>query len=218
MPFFPAGWPLGLAALAAGVTLARERAGLALALAVPVLPLGNSSAGLAWAYAAVALGWLALSWRDARNGLLFLCGPLLAPLSLLGLLPLAVQRVPSAARRAAQTFVAVLASAAAAGLAGLRLPFTTAAAPPLHLNRTSSPFVAASHVWHALATHPALLFEAVVLAVAGVVLPRLGQRRIGAFSLALLLGIVAPDPALPDAAIVATILVTCLGLALRSER
>jgi hypothetical protein len=73
-------------------------------------------------------------------------------------------------------------------------------------------------VWHALATHPALLFEAVVLAVAGVVLPRLGRRRIGAFSLALLLGIVAPDPALPDAAIVATILVTCLGLALRSER
>src|SRR5438876_332427 len=39
LPFFPAGWWLGLAALAAASTYARERIGLAVALAVPVLPL-----------------------------------------------------------------------------------------------------------------------------------------------------------------------------------
>jgi hypothetical protein len=33
----------------------------------------------------------------------------------------------------------------------------------------------------------------------------------------LLAGLVAPDPALPDAAIVATILATCLGMAVKRE-
>ncbi|MER3409824.1 MAG: hypothetical protein C4306_06940, partial [Thermoleophilia bacterium] len=46
-PFFPAGWPGALAATAAVLALLNERAGLALALAVPVLPLGNYSLGLA---------------------------------------------------------------------------------------------------------------------------------------------------------------------------
>src|SRR5262249_644168 len=82
----PAARPPGLGALAAAVTPLRERLGLVVALAVPVLPLGNLSAGLAWAYAAVALGWIALTWKDARTGLFFIVGPLLAPLSLLGLL------------------------------------------------------------------------------------------------------------------------------------
>src|SRR5207302_6330223 len=75
LPFYPSGWPLGLAALAAGSTLFRERAGLALALAVPILPLGNLSAGPAWAYAAVAPGWLALSWKDSRTVLILLPRP-----------------------------------------------------------------------------------------------------------------------------------------------
>ena len=67
LPFYPSGWPLGLAAIAATLTLFRDRAGLTFALAVPVLPLGNSSAGLAWAYAALALAWLAWSWKRART-------------------------------------------------------------------------------------------------------------------------------------------------------
>src|SRR2546430_14297119 len=69
---------------------------------------GNLSAGLAWAYAALALGWLVLSWKDSRTGLFFLCGPLLAPLSLLGLLPLAAQRLRGGTARAGPRFAAVL--------------------------------------------------------------------------------------------------------------
>src|SRR5581483_5810211 len=99
LPFYPAGWPLGLAAIAAAATLWRERVGLAIALAVPILPLGNVSSGLAWAYAAGALAWLALSWRDPRSGLFFVAGALLAPLSLLGLVPFATQAVRGRARR-----------------------------------------------------------------------------------------------------------------------
>jgi hypothetical protein len=217
LPFYPSGWPLGLAAVAATVTLARERAGLALALAVPILPLGNSSAGLAWAYAALALVWLAFSWRDPRSGLFFVAGPLLAPFSLLGVLPLAAHPIRSGARRAVQVAAAVFVAAAAAGLRGVALPFTHGGAKPLGLEGTTDPFAAAAAVWRVLAGEPTLLWEACVLACAAVVLPRLGRRRIAAFALVLLAGILAPDPALPDVAIVLTIVATCLGLALKSE-
>ena len=44
----------------------------------PLLPLGDVSLGLAAVYAVAALGWLALFWNDARRGLLFVAGPLLA--------------------------------------------------------------------------------------------------------------------------------------------
>lgn len=217
LPFYPAGWPLGLAALAAGSTLFRERVGLALALAVPVLPLGNLSAGLAWAYAALALGWLALSWKNARTGLFFLCGPILAPLSLLGLLPLAAQRLRSGLARAVHVFAAVLMAALVAGLRGGKLPFTGSFAPALDLNSTRSPFTAANTIWDALSARPTLLFEAIVLAAAAAALPHVRRSRIAPFGIALLAGILAPGPALPDAAIVITVLVTCLGLAFKTE-
>ena len=58
------------------------RAGMAFALATAVLPFGNVSLGLALLFAAVACGWVALIWRDPRNGLLFAAGPLLVPLGL----------------------------------------------------------------------------------------------------------------------------------------
>lgn len=217
MPFYPSGWPLGLAALAVALTLVRERAGLVLALAVPVLPLGNLSAGLAWAYAAVAFAWLAFSWKDAHTGLFFVAGPLLAPLSLLGLLPLAAQRIRGGPRRALQVFAAVLVSAVFAGLHGGKVPFMDRQAPALDLHSTRDPGVAAGAVWHSLSSHPMLLLEALVLAAAAVALPRVKPRRIWLFGLLFLGGLVAPDPALPDAAIVATILATCMGLAVRDE-
>ena len=88
LPFYPAFWPGLLAVLAGALTLVRPRLGLALALAVPVFPLGNISFGLAVLYAAVAAGWFAVSWGDARWGLLFCSGMLLGPLGLLGLAPL----------------------------------------------------------------------------------------------------------------------------------
>jgi hypothetical protein len=57
-----------------------------------VFPLGNVAQAAAVVYGVLALGWLAVTWRDPRAGLLFWARPLLAPLGLLALLPLAVQR------------------------------------------------------------------------------------------------------------------------------
>jgi len=51
----------------------------------------QTAAAAAVVYGALALGWLALSWRDPRAGLAFSAGPLLAPFGGLALLPLAVQ-------------------------------------------------------------------------------------------------------------------------------
>ena len=55
LAFFPSGWPLGIAAAVALLSTLRPWAGAALALAVPVLPLGNLAAGAAVAYGAAAL-------------------------------------------------------------------------------------------------------------------------------------------------------------------
>ncbi|HEY2072292.1 MAG TPA: serine/threonine-protein kinase, partial [Gaiellaceae bacterium] len=101
LPFYPHGWPIGLALIAAALTAFRPLPGLAFALAVPVLPLGNVSLGLAIVYGVFALAWLVLSWREPRGGLLFALGPLLAPLSALALVPLAAATLRAALRRAA---------------------------------------------------------------------------------------------------------------------
>src|SRR5207248_8039410 len=68
LPFYPSGWPFGLAALAALAGAFAPRAALAFALAVPVFPLGNLSLGLATVYGLAAAAWLVLGWRDARTG------------------------------------------------------------------------------------------------------------------------------------------------------
>ena len=80
LPFYPAGWPLGLAVAAGALGAAAPRLGMAFALSTAFLPLANISLGLALLFAALACGWLALMWRDARAGLLFVVGPLLVPL------------------------------------------------------------------------------------------------------------------------------------------
>src|SRR5207253_11095209 len=94
LPFFPAGFPAGLALLAALLAFWRGRAGLAFALAVPILPLGNVSLGLALLYSGLAAGWLALFWRDARSGLAPVFGPLLGVPGRPGPLPPAGAPVP----------------------------------------------------------------------------------------------------------------------------
>jgi len=76
---------------------------------------------------------------------------------------------------------------------------------------------AAGQVWHALWAQPILVFEAFVLAVAAAVLPKLTRRQIAPFGVALLLAMLLPDPAVPDTAIVVTVLATCLGLAVKAE-
>src|SRR5207244_3137710 len=67
LPFFPGWWWVALALAAAATTAWRERIGLAVALAVPVLPLGNVSLGLALLYPARAP--LGLGIANARGPL-----------------------------------------------------------------------------------------------------------------------------------------------------
>ena len=78
LPFWP---PELVVALALGTAIAcwfDPRLGMAAALATPVFPLGNVSASAATLYGVFAVGWVVLNWRDARHGLLFVSGPLLA--------------------------------------------------------------------------------------------------------------------------------------------
>ena len=129
LPFFPTGWPFLLGALAAVVALLSPAAGLAVALAVPVLPLGNVSLGLAVAYVPLALLWLLLFARDARSGLLFLAGPLLAPIHALPLVPVFALHARGLVRQIALVVAAVVTAVAAIVVAGLRVPLTGEPAP-----------------------------------------------------------------------------------------
>ena len=80
---------------------------------MPILPLGNLSLGARRPlYAAVALAWLFLFWRAPRVGLVFVAGPLLAPLAALGLVPLAAIVAGGPSRRAAAALGAVAAARA----------------------------------------------------------------------------------------------------------
>src|SRR6266540_3850040 len=172
IPFFPSGWPVGLALLAGAATLVRPRVGLAFALAVPVFPLGNLSLGAAILYGAAALAVLFTAWREPESGLLFALGPLLAPVAGLGLLPLAAFGIRSPARRAVQVGAAVLAAGIVAGIRGVPLPFD-GSAPPAELGLAASgdPLEVAAALWGALLSRPALAVETVVLATVAVLLP-----------------------------------------------
>jgi Protein kinase domain len=177
LPFYPAGWPLGLAIVAATLSFAAPRAGLALALASAILPLGNISSGLGIVYAALALGWLALSWNDARNGLLAAIGPLLAPFGGLGLVPLAAQVARGPVRRVAQAAAAVVLAAVVAGFRQTPLPFAGSAAPlGLGIDGSSRPGAVLTALWQALLDHPAVLGGALVLGCATAALPYLRHR------------------------------------------
>jgi hypothetical protein len=165
LPFFPAFWPGGLAAVAAGVTLASPRLGLAFALAVPILPLGNIALGLALLYLVAACGWLLLHWRTPRLALLFVAGPVLAPIGALGLLPIAVLPAAGRPRRAAQAAAAVLAAALVASLGGHGLPIVGGHAPDLAIAGTNGPLSAASSLWHGLRGARPLLLETAALSL-----------------------------------------------------
>jgi hypothetical protein len=172
LPFYPAGWPLGIAAAGAAIGFTAPRAGLLFALTVAFFPLANISLGLAIVYGLLAAGWVALTWQDARAGLLLAAGPLLAPVAALAFLPLAAQLVRGRTRRALQAFAAVLLAALVAGLRRVPLPFD-GSAPPLGLGVAGStrPAAVAHALWHQLTLHPALVAEAAVLALAAAALP-----------------------------------------------
>jgi Protein kinase domain len=166
LPFFPTGWPFLLGGLAILAAAARPAAGLAFALAAPLLPLGNTSLGLALAYGVLALAWYLLFRGDARSGLLFCLGPLLVPLGALGLAPALVAQA-SGARRAALAGMAVLAAAGFAALVGVPLPLTGGTAQEeLGLGATASPVDATETVAAFLSAHSALVLEALVFAAA----------------------------------------------------
>jgi hypothetical protein len=178
LPFFPGGWPFLLAALTALVALAVPPAGLALALAVPILPLGNLSLGLAVVYAVFAIGWFVLFARKPRVALLFLLGPALAPAQALLLVPALIRNVGGPARRALLAAAAMPAAAVVAGLTRDPLPFTGDDTPrTLGVAGSSAPGDALSALAAFLADRPALWIEAVVLVAAAVAAPYAGRWR-----------------------------------------
>jgi eukaryotic-like serine/threonine-protein kinase len=212
LPFWPGVLVAAIVAGAALGTLVDPRIGLAVALAAPVFPIGNASQGAAVLYGAFALAWLALGWRDARAGLLWVCGPLLAPLGLLALVPLVVQPARGPVRRAAHAFVAVLAAALAAWVAGEGLPGTDDPATAARITPVDGPAEVAATFFHALSASPLVLAAALVAAAAAAFLPfarRLSRYGVLAVGAALLIGSVAAG-----AGLVAVLLVAlCWGVA-----
>jgi Protein kinase domain len=177
LPFFPTGWPFLLGALAGLAALIGPRAGLAAALAAPVLPLGNVSLGLALLYLPLAAGWLALFARDARSGLLFLAGPLLAPLHALALVPVLALRARGVVRQAALAAAAVLTAVAVAGVTRSPLPLTgEPVLAGVGLAGDGSPASAGAAWVRSLAEQPGLVIAALALALAAVTGP-FAQRR-----------------------------------------
>lgn len=219
LPFFPHGWAVGLALAAAGLSALRERLGLAAALAVPLLPLGNVSLGLAVLYGLVAAAWLALSWREPRTGLFFVVGPLLAPFAALGLVPLAASVVRAPVRRAAQAATAVVVAGLAAGIQHDALPFT-GGTPPLGIGVSGAgdPRDVAGSLFRAALAQPALLVEAAALAAVALALPyarargRWGAAGLGAGMLVLTLLAVPAAAAVP---LVVAAWVTAIAVAAR---
>jgi hypothetical protein len=182
-------WPPELVAvlvLAAGVACWLDpRLGLALALATPVLPLGNISAGLAGLYAIFAACWLLAHWRDARHGLWFASGPLLAAVGLLPLLPLVLIPVRNTARRAAHGALAVLTTVLLAATADESVPLAGGAAPALDVGPLDTVGSAATAVWSWLVHEPVVLAAAILAGAAAALLPwarswsRLGVGGLG---------------------------------------
>jgi hypothetical protein len=221
LPFFPHGGALPLGVAVAAAAIFRERLGLALALAVPILPLGNVSLGLALLYAVFAAAWLALAWREPRGGLLFVLGPLLAPLGALGLVPLATGGLRAAPRRAVQAGAAVLAAGIVAGIRHTSLPFTGVPSPlGLGVSGSTDPLDVAGTLFRALTAQHALLVEAVAFAAVAALLPaarargRWGAAGLGALMLAATL---LPVPAVAALPLVAAAWVTAAVVALRAE-
>ena len=216
LPFWTPGLVLVLALAAAGATLRSPRLGLALALFVPVFPLGNVAQAAAVAYGVLAAAWLAVCWRDARAGLLFVAGPLLAPIGALALLPLAVQPARGRVRRALQAFVGVLAAAAVAGLRGRHLPLTGASVPDLGIEGSTRVTDVVQAVATVLADSRGLLAVAAVLALSAAVLPdarRRGVAGIAVLGVAQVALIAVAAPGVPMVALVLGSLVLCACLA-----
>ena len=220
LPFYPPGWWAGLAAAAAGATLLRPRAGLAVALAAPILPLGNVSLALAVVYGAIAAAWFALFVRESQRALLVAAAPLLGAAGALCLAPLGALLLRSPLRRAATAGAAVLLAVAVAGIRGTPLPLTGDAPPTeVRLAGSESASAVASVLLDALAEHSALLLTAGALAAAAALLPEAARRGawgLAAWGAALLAATLLPTAELAAAPVVLGVWATCGVLTLRS--
>jgi len=176
LPFWP--MPLlVLLALAAGLTSLRfPRAGLAITLAAPVFPLGNVAQAAAVVYGALALVWLAVSWRAARAGLAFLAGPVLAAFGLIAVLPLAVQPARGIWRRALHGAAGVYATAAIAGLSGRDLPLGAGHVDDLGVARSEDPATVLAALGTVLRDHAQISTTALAFAITAALLPRARAR------------------------------------------
>ena len=216
LPFFPTGWAPALAAAAALAALRSPRAGLALALAAPILPLGNHALGLALLYAAFAAVWLVLSWRDARWGLAFLAGPALAAAGLIALVPLALVQIGSPLRRGAQALAAIALASVVAGMRGAELPFGEGAVPHVELTGIESFTAAATEL--AASVPLALGLEALALAAVAVALPYARTPwPLTGLAAAMLAGTLLLAPAAPALPLVAAAWLTVAVRALANE-
>ena len=210
LPFWP---PELVVALALGTAIAcwfNPRLGMAAALATPVFPLGNVSASAATLYGVFAVGWVVLNWRDARHGLLFVSGPLLAGIGLLPLVPLVLQRAQGTVRRAAQGALAVLSAVLLAGVAGHRLPVADEPAGAVGIDPLTPVSDAGLGVWSWLAAHPATIAAAVLVAAATALVP--WARRISPFGVAAI-GFALTAASVVAGASVASTVVVLLGWA-----
>ena len=219
IPFYPGGWPVLLAALAGTAAFLRPRVGLIVALAIPILPLGNLALGAAILYCVIAAGLVALAWREPETGLVFSLGPLLATVWALGLLPLASLPLRSAVRRAVQVGAAVLAAGLVAGIRHTSMPFD-GAAPPRQLGLAASDSATAtfSVLWHALMSTPALAVETLVLALTAALLPYARARGpwgLAVLGAAVLAAALLPVPQVAAIPLVLSVWVTCAALAVR---
>ena len=177
MPFYPAGWPLGLTIAAAALGFAFPRAAFAFALTVTFFPLANISLGLAALFAVLGAAWIALTWRDPRGNIVLVLAPLLGPLAGLALLPIAAQFARGPTRRAVQAAAGALLAVLVAGLRHQKLPFAGVTAPlGLGITGSNRPTAVAFALWRPLEAHPVVLGQAVVLAAAAVALPYLRGR------------------------------------------
>jgi hypothetical protein len=188
LPFWPTALVVAIALGAGLATWLDPRLGLAVALAAPVFPLGNYAQSAAVLYGIFALAWLALCWRDARFGLLFVTGPMLAGAGLLALVPLAVQPARGVVRRTLQGGLAVLAAIVVAGVAGESLPLVNRPAEPIGIGPLDSTLDATLAVWGALSASPLVLAGVGVAAAAAGILPWARRRsRFGVGAVGLVL-------------------------------
>jgi len=221
VPFYPAGWPWGLGALAAVLTAFRPRLGLAFALGAAVLPLGNVSLGLAIAYCLGAVAWIVATWRRPEEGLLGAVGPLLAPLGATALLPLAFLPLRSAVWRGIHAALGVLLAGIVAGLSGSTLPLSGRGAPQLGIAGSEDTGAVLTALATGLANRPELPLAALALGILSALLPNMSARglwplaALGAASLAVLLLPLGAVHVLP---VVAGIWLSCAVFALRELR